>query len=149
MSKTNKGEFNNEGEALEKIGQDFNDWCFILTSHSLQAAYAIIAANWAVHGTAQEILGNWFSKWSMVFVFLFIGVNLLATRWMICMHYRQFLYAEEDPARWAKEFQESRGKRSFWPYTKKIEYLGIMLRGIKTWAPVLAALLFVLSLFYD
>ncbi|MFH1956986.1 MAG: hypothetical protein ABIJ15_00740 [bacterium] len=148
MGGSGQNRFKNAEEALKKLGQDFNDWCSILTTHSMQAAYAIIAANWAVHGNAQKILNNCCSKWSLVVVFLFLGVNLLATKWMIHKHYKQFLYAEENSERWEKEFRENKGKRTFWPYTKCIEYLGIALRWLKVGAPVIAALLFILSLFF-
>jgi hypothetical protein len=141
-------EFTSAGEALKKLGQDFNDWCSILTTHSIQAAYAIIAANWAVHRTTDAILNNSFAKWSLVIVFVFLGANLIGTRWMIRMHYDQFIYAEKDAERWKKEFEESRGKRCFWPYTKGIEHLGVFMRELKIWAPVIGATLFVLSLFF-
>jgi hypothetical protein len=31
----------------KEVQDAFNAWCEILTAHSLQASYAIIAANWA------------------------------------------------------------------------------------------------------
>ena len=133
------------GEALKKLGQDFNDWSSILTTHSVQASYAIIAANWAVHSDANAILVNCYSKWSLV---IFLGLNLLCTQLMIRMHYRQYIYAEKDSERWQKEFKETRGKRTYWPYTKNIEHLGVFMRWLKVWAPVISAFLFIISLFH-
>ena len=61
MPDNDSSEFTSAGEALKKLGQDFNDWCSIFTTHSIQAAYAIIAANWAVHRTTDAILNNSFA----------------------------------------------------------------------------------------
>lgn len=143
-----QSEFITAGEALKKLGQDFNDWSSILTTHSVQASYAIIAANWAVHSNANSILANCFSKWSLVIILSFLGLNLLCTQLMIHMHYRQYLYAEKNSERWQKEFIETRGTRTYWPYTKNIEHLGIFMRWLKVWAPVISTFLFIISLFH-
>lgn len=142
-----KGQFESAGQALSKLSDDFNDWSSILTTRSIQAAYAIIAGNWAVHGSAQQIIANPYAKASIVVVFVFLAANLVATRLMIWMHYKQYMYAESDPERWEKEFSVCRTLR-FWPYTKGIDCLGIALRWLKTVAPLLAAILFLISLFF-
>ena len=147
MIKRDQGEFKTAGDALKKLGQDFNDWGSILTKHSIQAAYAVIAANWAVHGNAQNIINNSYAKASLVIVFLFLGINIFASGWMIRMHFNQYLHGEESSKRWETEFKKSRSKRTFWPYTKGIEYLGRALRLVKIWAPIIAAALFIFSLF--
>ncbi len=143
-----QSEFKTAGEALKKLGQDFNDWSSILTTHSMQASYAIIAANWAVHSNANAILSNCYSKWSFAIILSFLGLNLLCTQLIVRMHYRQYIYAEKDSKRWQKAFEETRGKRTHWPYTKGIENLGIFMRWLKVWAPALSAFLFIVSLFH-
>ena len=140
-------EFGSSGEALQKLGKDFNDWCSILTSQSIQVAYAVIAANWAVHSSKNAILENLCARYSMVTVFIFLGLNVLMTRLMSHLHFKQYLYAEENTKRWKKEFDDSRGKRTPWPYTKSIENLGEVMRITKTWLPVIGAVLFLMSLF--
>ncbi len=142
-----QSEYATAGEGLKKLGQAFDDWASILTTHSVQASYAIIAANWAVHSNANAILANCYSKWSLVVILSFLGLNLLCTQLMIRMHYQQYLYAEKDSKRWQKEFEETRGKRAYWPYTKGIEHLGIFMRWLKVWAPVISTFLFIVSLF--
>jgi hypothetical protein len=145
--KSHESEFGSAGEGLKEVGSAFNDWSAILTSHSIQAAYAIIAANWLVHGNAQTVLGNTWSKWSLALVFIFLGLNLLATRWMIKWHYKQYMYADADPERWEKGFEKSKTEQTPWPYTKKIQNIGVWLRELKVWAPVAATILFIISLF--
>jgi hypothetical protein len=73
--------FENAGEAGKELQQAFDDWCSILTTHSLNATYAVIAANWAVHGRPKAILDNVWSKWSMTVALVFLGLNLLMTGW--------------------------------------------------------------------
>ena len=142
-----QSEYKNAGEGLQNVGKAFEDWGATLTNHSIQAAYAIIAANWIVHGDAQTVLGNTWSKLSLVLVFIFLGLNLLATRWMIKWHYEQYLYADANPERWKKDFERSKMEQTAWPYTKRIQRLGVWLRRLKVWAPVMAAVLFIVSLF--
>lgn len=147
MDNLETSRYKNAGEALAQLNTDFNEWCSILTSHSLQTAYAVIAANWAVHGTAHKILENSWSTWSLALVFAFLGFNLVTTRCMIWLHFRQYMHAEEDNERWKAEFKASQNKRSPWPYTKSIEFLGKALRNVKLAIPLLAALFFIISLF--
>ncbi|MBA7644511.1 hypothetical protein ES703_52255 [subsurface metagenome] len=142
-----QSEYKDAGEGLKQISKAFDDWCAILTRHSIQAAYAIIAANWAVHGNAQTVLDNVWSKLSLASVFIFLSLNLLATRWMIKLHYKHCLYADADPQQWKKDFEDSKARQTAWPYTEKIQNLGVWLRRLKIWAPVLAAVLFIISLF--
>ena len=147
MNDSDGRRFESAGKALGELQTAFNDWGSILTTHSLQAAYAVIAANWAVHGATKKILDNCWSKWSLTIVLVFLGINLLATRCMVRLHYKQHLYAGENPNQWQREYEQSKGKR-YWPYTKCIEYLGVALRELKAWGPVIGAFLFVLSLFF-
>ena len=48
--------YKDEGEALEKLQDDFVYWSSMLSSRSVEMSYALIAANWAVHGSMQNIL---------------------------------------------------------------------------------------------
>lgn len=148
MTNNQDRRFHSATAALNQLSSDFNDWCEILTLHSVQAAYAIIAANWAVHGRAT--LTNDWSLWSLTVVIAFLAANLGLTSLMIRSHFKQFAYAELNPKQWQQEYlqYESRtGGKSYWPYTRGIEYLGVSLRLLKTFAPLVAAVLFIVSLF--
>ena len=135
--------YKSAGEALKQLQMDFNDWSEMLTKFSVQAAYAIIAANWAVHGTSGTIASNW-SKWSMIVSIAFLGINLFSTFKMSTLHYKQCIYAEEDSDRWNQEFENSAFDKH-WPYTKNIEHFGKNIRIFKLWLPLVAAVLFIIS----
>jgi hypothetical protein len=136
-------------EALDELQQAFNAWCEMLTNHSLQAAYAIIAANWAVHGKT-AILTNSCSKWSMALILGFLGANLLVD-WLISeFSYSEYSSAEDDRMRWKKEWEEyEKGDKhnKYWPYTGKTQVLPRIHRFLKCWVPFIAAFLFICSLF--
>ena len=63
------------------------------------------------------------------------------------MHYDQHKYAEEDLIRWKKEYEAAKIKPGAWPYTQEVEDYGCKLRIIKLICPIIAAALFVVSLF--
>lgn len=135
--------FKDAGEAFKELRNDFNAWCEILTSHSLNASYAIIAANWAVHKGIGAILNNPWAKWSMASVVGFLGINLLINGLMTLLHYFQLDNARENPQEWRKKFENP---DKWWPYTDYIEYFGFGLRLLKVIAPAFAALCFLFSL---
>ena len=142
--------FKNAGDALKDVQKAFNDWSSILTSHSIQIAFAIIAANWAVHGRADAILENSWSRWSMGIAICFLGINLLSTNCMAWLLYKRSIYAEADWNRWEKEYEadlKDTSKNMYWPYDKSIQIFGEILRELKCWMPFSSALLFVISLF--
>lgn len=138
--------FKSPETAISQLNVDFNDWSAILSHNSVNASYAIIAANWAVHGSSGNIIGNNAAKWSIGIAISFLGVNLLASFLMSKMHYDQFLYAEQNTERWESEWRNSK-KQRHWPYTKGIEVLGVTIRRIKVIAPIASCLLFIASLF--
>jgi len=146
MSVSKGTQFESPDIALKQLSGDFNEWCSILTTHSIQAAFAIIGANWAVHRSTKALLSNRWAVWSMIVVLGFLGINLLGTYAMTVMHHRQFNHAEENPGRWRREYEDSQGRNVPWPYTRGIERLGEALRILKVLAPVIAAILLVISL---
>ena len=147
---TTNNDKNSAFSYLDKLNTDFNAWCELLTTHSMQACYALIAANWAVHGNIQHILCNIYSKWSIAIVLGFIGINLLLNWLMVQFHFSQYIHAERDIDAWTKEYIDYKdhvGDRTYWPYYKRIEYLGHFFRFIKMIFPFIAAVLFIKSLF--
>jgi len=147
MNKSQNYRYKNAGEALKQLQTDYNDWSAMLTSHSLQVAYAVIAANWAVHGNAQNILNNFWSTWSLTFVFIFLVINLVITRLIAYLLLKQYEYAEENGQRWEKEYTASISKQIPWPYTTNMGKISKALRSIKLFFPLIAAIFFIISLF--
>ena len=63
------------------------------------------------------------------------------------LHEKQFNYADANTQRWKEEHKNSQGNDNPWPYTNTIQRLGLFLRLLKTFIPVIAAVLFIVSLF--
>ena len=124
------------------LTEAFNAWTAGLAIYSVQATYAIIAANWAVH--SRQFLSNRYAMWSIGVCVGFIMVNILLV-WVITeFHGYRMNKAYSDKSWWLKEYN----KRALtkWPYSRKIEYTSFVLRIIKGLAPIAAGILFILSL---
>jgi hypothetical protein len=139
--------FKDSREAYKELDSSYNAWSEMLTKFSIEASYAIIAANWVVHGGVDKIFNNPWAKGSMVVVFAFLGLNILLTRLMIREFYNRLEYAEEDMDKWDTDYERIKNNPGSFPYTKSIANLGVFLRALKTWAPIIAAVLFICSLF--
>jgi len=71
----------------KKLLGAFNIWSAGLSRHSVQAVYAIIAANWATHVKPNNpILTDKLAVWSMAFCILFIIANILITAILTKLH---------------------------------------------------------------
>lgn len=138
--------FSNPGEATKEIYTGFNDWSGTLASNSRQVAYALIAANWAVYGNADDILENTWARVSIAVVVVFLGINLICTGWMTRLYKLQCKYSDEDKLRWAQEYKVAEPGPSPWPYTNRIHALGGFMRILNIWAPVGAGVVFILGL---
>lgn len=77
-----KRRIENPGKALNELYTGFNDWSSIVTNRSIEASFALIAANWAVHGSADNILHNFWAKSSLITIIVFLGANLVGTSWV-------------------------------------------------------------------
>lgn len=133
-------------EALQAVCDDYLYWTGKLTDTSLQLAYAIIAANWAVFGSVDKILKNPWSKLSVALVVIGLGLSVAGAKWMGELHRSRIDYAETDAVRWNAEFQETASKRDPWPFTGAIESLGRAMREARTWLPLAAGRLFLIAL---
>ncbi len=147
MEKRSAVRFANAGEATKELVEAYTACSSALTKHSIEVAFAVIAANWAVYGGTREIITNLWARWSVVIALLFLGYNLVATRLMAQRNWDQIELAESDHEAWEKGFEQTAGTNDPWPYTKKIESLGHTMRAVKAFAPVVGAALFLLSLF--
>jgi hypothetical protein len=133
-------------DASKEVHAEFNEWTGFLTARSVEMAFGILAANWAVYGSADAILSNGYAKSSVALVIVFFGLNLLLTCFMGYLHGRQVKHIDDNTARWTKEFERAADGPSPWPYTRNIERTGSALRFLKTWLPFIAGSLFVIGL---
>lgn len=133
-------------DALKAVREDYLYWTGKLTDTSIQLSYAVIAANWAVFGSAHQILASFWSKLSVAMVIVALGVNLAGAKCMGELHRSQISDAESDRSRWDAKFAENAGKSDPWPFTKGIESLGRVMREAKTWLPLIAGILFLIAL---
>ena len=118
--------------AQQKISAEYEYWSGKLTDTSLQMAYAVIAANWVVFGSANGILGNIWAKWSVLLVVMSLGANMLGA-WILSEAMRtRCEYAESDKERWQREFDRYSSVAHPWPFTGWMDAFGIALRVIKS-----------------
>ena len=143
---TTEALYQSPSEALKAVHKDYLYWTGKLTDTSLQLSYAVIAANWAVFGSVDELLASFWSKPSVSLVIVGLGLSVAGAKWTGELHRARIEYAETDASRWKAEFQESAAKRDPWPFTKAIEYLGRAMREAKTWLPLIAGVSFFIAL---
>jgi hypothetical protein len=139
--------FKDASEASKEINDQFNDWSSGLSTHSVQAIYAIIAANWAVHSNAAEILNNGAAKWSLIIGIGFLGLNILLVSLLTWLLGKRNQYIAENLNRWKEEFGKAENIIGVWPYTPFMKKLATALHILRFAAPFTAASLFIASLF--
>ena len=126
----------------------FNIWSEGLSRHSIQAVYAIIAANWATHvQPSKPILNDTLALWSMGICIAFIVINIVISGILTELHRYRWREAEDRTETWVLDFKNRNDKKSKWPYTNKIENFGTALRFIRVSIPFIAGSLFLISLF--
>lgn len=138
--------YSNSGEGLKAVREDYHYWTGKLTESSFQLSLAVIAANWAVFGSVQRILDSCWAKSSLFLVIVNLAFSLLGAKWMGELHRERVDYAAEDLKRWEQECAAALGRRDPWPFTKKIERLGRILREVRTWLPLVAGAAFLVAL---
>jgi hypothetical protein len=138
--------FESHDAALQAVRDSYDYWTGELTHMSLQLSYAIIAANWAVFGSVDQLLGNFWSRLSIGLVILQLGLTAVGTKLMGEMLCERIRYAEKNYSRWQSEFDTNAIKPNPWPWTKEIELLAKGMREVKIWLPVVAGGLFIVAL---
>jgi len=131
---------------LREVCGDLNAWSQNLSSQSIQASYAIIAANWAIHGSSQMIMKNIWAQASILTVLVFFGINLITNLTMTEWYLKRYNHAEKNPEEWEREFRDWELNRTAWPWTKRIENMGSFIRRVRVIYPLFASGLFILSL---
>jgi len=140
--------FDSAGAACAELLAGFNTWTKSLTEYSTKAAYALIAANWAVHATAsQAILQNLWASLSIGAAALLLAVHVLVVWAMGLLHGQRVDYARANPTQWDQEFNDPNNIKSTWPYTPLIENLGTFNRWLLVVLTLLSGSFFIISLF--
>ena len=134
--------------ALE-LHQHWGAWSAGLGKFALQAAFALMAANWAIHGSSHRgILANVWAKWSMTVGFLYLTFLLILIGRHVLLLRRRHAYADFDRVRWQTEFdRESANVGTPWPYTEEIERNGDVMLWLHFAAPLLMGCLLLVSVF--
>lgn len=134
-------------DATKAIQERFLYWTGKLTDTSLQLCFGVIAANWAVFKTTDDILKNHWSRASIALVILGMGCNLVATFLIGKSLSERIGYAEADLPRWQNEYSQNVGKRTPWPYSERSVMLSRIARHIRLWVPILGGATFLVALF--
>jgi hypothetical protein len=118
-------------EALKKVCSEYEYWSGRLTEGTLQMSYAVIAADWAVFGSINGILDNFWAKMSLLMVIFGLAANLIGA-WFLSEALRKRVeYGEADSPRWNREFTQYRESACAWPFTDPIQKVGGKMRLIK------------------
>lgn len=132
----NASRYKTAADALIVLENKYDGWSKRLTDTSLQLAFALIAANWAVFGN-EKILSQVLPRLSIACAFLTILTVLITAKLMVSEHDTQHERAEKDSKRWEEEWLASQSSSTPWPYTSKIECIGEISRFFRFWLPIL------------
>jgi len=108
---------------------------------------AVIGANWAVFGSVDKVLNNIFSEISIAAVISSLAFSLVGNGWLGWLLRKRVAYAEQNPPRWQREFDEDTGKSTPWPFTHAIERSAMVLPAAKIFLPVIGGAFFLIALF--
>jgi hypothetical protein len=141
------GLYSSPQKAVESLREDYFYWTGKLTESSFALSLAVIGANWAVFGSVDKILNNIWAEFSITAVILSLVVSLIGNGWLGRLLRQRIAYAEQDQARWRKEFDENAGKSTPWPSTQKIDCWTGVFRFTKILLPVTGGAFFLIALF--
>jgi uncharacterized membrane protein YphA (DoxX/SURF4 family) len=133
--------------ALQSILDGYSYWTGKLTESSFALSLAVIGANWAAFGSVDKVLNNIWAEVSIAAVILSLTISLIGHWYLGGQLRKRIAYAEQDAARWRKEFNENAGKSTAWPSTQTIDDWAKVLRFAKMFLPVLGGACFLIALF--
>jgi hypothetical protein len=137
--------YESAAEALKDLEDTYNYWSGKITESSTAFALGLIAANWAVYGSKglKELLCP---RLSVFCALLLLLTGLLIAQAMTSEHDLLHQKAENDPASWEAQYVQAKtNKDDPWPYSKKVERLGLWGRRLKVWLPIAGAVFFLIS----
>jgi hypothetical protein len=141
------GLYDSAQAAVNSIRDDYFYWTGKLTESSFVLSLAVIGANWAVFGSVDKVLNNICAEISIALVILNLVISLIGNgllgRWLL----QRIDYAEKDPTRWQKEFNENAGRSKHWPSTQMIDDWAGYFRIAKIFLPVIGGAFFLIALF--
>jgi hypothetical protein len=133
--------------ALTSVRDDYLYWTGKLTESSFALSLAVIGANWAVFGSVDRVLNNIWAELSIATVILSLVISLIGNGWLGRLLHQRIEYAEQDPTRWRKEFNEIASTSKYWPSTKRIDDWARFFRVAKIVLPIIGGGFFVIALF--
>jgi len=141
------GLYDSARDALKSIRDDYSYWTSKLTESSFALSLAVIGANWAVFGSFDKVRNNIWAELSIAAVILTLVISLIGHWYLGGLLRKRIAYAEQDAARWQKEFNENAGKSTPWPSTPAIDNWANAFRFAKMSLPVLGGAFFVIAFF--
>ena len=135
-------------DAVKTLQEGYLYWTGRLTESSFALSLAVIGANWAVFGSVDRVLSNPWSEVSIAVVIVSLVINLFGNWKLGGMLRKRIEYAERDPVRWQKEFNEAAGKITPWPSTTTIDRCASALRFMRTFLPAIGGACFIIALFF-
>jgi len=139
--------FKSAADAAAELHEHFGNWTAGLGKYGLQVAFALMAANWALHGANATLLHNPWAKWSMITAVIYLALLLLSMGFMVRESWLRREYADVDKARWAREFRAAADRPSPWPYSAAMERMGNLMAVLHVLGPMLSGALLMISIF--
>jgi hypothetical protein len=140
------GLYSSAQDAVKSLKDDYFYWTGKVTESSFALSLAVIGANWAVFGSVNKLLSNFWAELSVATVILNLVISLLGNAWLGRLLRQRITYAEQDPKRWQAEFIKNQGKSTPWPSTQDIDTWAGGFRLAKIWLPALGGGFFLLAL---
>ncbi|MEK7996138.1 MAG: hypothetical protein AAB403_20255 [Planctomycetota bacterium] len=140
--------YSTPAQAMTALDVAYKSWTRRLTETSLQLSYAVLAANWAVFGSVDNIVQNAFARWSVALVVITLASNVAVAGWLGRTHKALIDSAQAKPAEWAERFRETAKAKNAFPFTEEIEKTAGALRVAKVWLPLAAGAAFIAALFH-
>ena len=139
--------YQTSAEGYKKVQEAYDYWTGKLTDTSMQLSYAVIAANWAVFGSANLVLHNRYSKWSIALVLFALVVNVFGSWVLGELHRARAVAAETRSREWNREWEQYKTQNNpYWPFTRSIIAVSKTMRHIKAWFPLIGGALFLVAL---
>jgi len=138
--------YENPAAGLRAIRHYYDHWTGTLTTRSFELSITLIAANWAVFGSVDRVLNNFWAKGSILVLVLNVLTSLAGVLAMAWLHRRRWKEAEANPDQWERQWEQAAGTNDPWPFTPAIENLGVSLQVCRATLPLIGGLLFLVGL---